>query len=50
VTETPKKLHDEAQRGASERTPWLALTGATIAVAAIVVVILLAAFLVYYFA
>ena len=48
MTETPKDLVEETQRGRSERTPWLALTGVTIAVAAIVLVILVAAFLVYY--
>jgi hypothetical protein len=50
VTESPKDLVDEAQRGRSERTPWLALTGVTVVVGAIVVVILVIAFLVYYLA
>ncbi|HVU76414.1 MAG TPA: hypothetical protein VHC67_02440 [Gaiellaceae bacterium] len=48
MTETPKDLVEEAQRGRSERTPWIALSGVTIAVGALVVVILVAAFLVYY--
>jgi hypothetical protein len=48
MTETPKDLADEAQRGRSERTPWIALTGVTIAVGALVAVVLVAAFLVYY--
>jgi hypothetical protein len=48
VTETPKDLAEEAQRGRSERTPWLALTGVTMVVAAIVLGILVAALLVYY--
>ncbi|HEU5362626.1 MAG TPA: hypothetical protein VFU56_04745 [Gaiellaceae bacterium] len=48
MTETPKELAEEAQRGRSERTPWLALTGVTMAVAAIVLAILVAALLVYY--
>jgi hypothetical protein len=48
VTETPKDLAEEAQRGRSERTPWLALTGVTMAVGAIVLTILVAALLVYY--
>jgi hypothetical protein len=48
MTETPKDLADEAQRGRSERTPWLALTGVTMAVAAIVLAILVATLLVYY--
>ena len=48
MTETPKDLAEEAQRGRSERTPWIALTGVTIAVGAIVLAILVAALLVYY--
>lgn len=48
MTETPKDLAEETHRGRSERTPWLALTGVTIAVAAIVLAILVAALLVYY--
>jgi hypothetical protein len=48
MTETPKDLAEEAQRGRSERTPWLALTGVTMAVGAIVLAILVAALLVYY--
>jgi hypothetical protein len=48
VTENPKELADEAQRGRSERTPALALTGVTVAVSAVVIVIMLAALLVYY--
>ena len=48
MTETPKDLAEEAQRGRSERTPWLALTGVTMVVAAIVLGILVAALLVYY--
>jgi hypothetical protein len=48
VTETPKDLVEEAQRGRSERAPFLALTGVTIAVGILVAVILVAAFLVYY--
>jgi hypothetical protein len=39
-----------AERGRSERTPWIALSGVTLAVAALVVVILVAAFLVFYLA
>jgi hypothetical protein len=50
MTETPKDLADEAQRGRSERTPWIALTGVTLIVGAIVVVILVVALLVYYLA
>jgi hypothetical protein len=50
MTESPKDLVDEAQRGRSERTPWLALTGVTIAVAALVCVILAVALIVYFVA
>jgi hypothetical protein len=48
MTETPKDLVEEAQRGRSERTPWLALTGVTIAVAALVAVILAIALILYF--
>jgi hypothetical protein len=50
MTETPRELAEEAHRGRSDRTPWLALTGVTAVVAAFVLAILLAALLVYYFA
>jgi hypothetical protein len=48
MTETPRDLIDEAQRGRSERTPWLALTGVTIVVGALVVAILAVALIVYF--
>jgi hypothetical protein len=48
MTETPKDLVDEAQRGRSERTPWLALTGVTLVVGALVVVIVAVALIVYF--
>jgi hypothetical protein len=48
MTESPKDLVEEAQRGRSERTPWLVLSGLTVVIGALVVVILVAAFLVYY--
>jgi hypothetical protein len=48
MTESPKELVEEAQRGRSDRTPMLALTGVTLVVGAIVAVILVAAFLVYF--
>lgn len=48
MTETPKDLLDEAQRGRSERTPWLALTGVTIVVGVLVVAILAVALIVYF--
>jgi hypothetical protein len=50
MTETPKDLAKEAQRGRSERTPWIALTGVTIVVAAVVVAILAVALIVYFVA
>ena len=48
MTETPKGLVEEAQRGRSERTPWLALTGVTLVVGALVVVIVAVALIVYF--
>ena len=50
MTETPKDLVEEAQRGRSERTPWLALTGVTLVVAVLVCVILAVALIVYFVA
>jgi hypothetical protein len=50
VTETPKDIVDEAQRGRSERTPWIALTGVTLVVAVLVAVIAAAALIVYFVA
>lgn len=48
MTETPRELVDEAERGRSERTPWLALTGVTIVVAVLVCVILAISLIVYF--
>ncbi len=48
MTESPKQLLKETERGRSERTPFLALTGVTVVIGAIVAVILVAAFLVYF--
>jgi hypothetical protein len=48
MTESPRDLLDEAERGRSERTPWLALTGVTLAVAVLVAVILAVALIVYF--
>jgi hypothetical protein len=48
MTESPKDLVEEAQSGRSERTPWLALTGVTIAVGALVVAIVVVALIVYF--
>jgi hypothetical protein len=50
MTESPRDLVDEAQRGRSERTPLLALTGVTLVVGAVVVVIMAVALLVYFLA
>jgi len=50
VTETPKHLLEEAQRGRSERTPWLALTGVTAVVGLVVAVIVVAVLIVYFVA
>ena len=48
MTETPKELVDEAQRGRSERTPWLALTGVTLVLTVVVGVLIAAALIVYF--
>ena len=48
MSESPKEMAREATTGESSRTYPLALTGVTLAVAAIVVVILAAALIVYY--
>jgi hypothetical protein len=45
--EKTEELVEEAERGQSERTPWLALSGVHIAVAALVAVVLAIAFTVY---
>jgi len=50
MTETPKGLVEEAQRGRSESTPWLALTGVTLVVRALVVAILVVVLVVYFLA
>ena len=50
MTETPKDLVKEAERGRSERTPWLALTGVTLVVGALVAAILAIALVVYFLA
>ena len=41
MTETPKELAKEAQRGRSERTPWIALSGVTLGVGALVAIVLI---------
>ncbi|HEY0417796.1 MAG TPA: hypothetical protein VGC78_15555 [Gaiellaceae bacterium] len=48
MTETPKDLIEETQRGRSERTPWLALTGVTLFLTITVGVIVVAALIVYF--
>jgi hypothetical protein len=45
--EKTEELVTEAERGQSERTPWLALGGVHIAVGALVAVVLAIAFTVY---
>jgi ABC-type phosphate transport system auxiliary subunit len=40
MTEPVKDAVEETQRGRSSRTPWLALTGVTLAVSVLVVVVL----------
>ena len=45
--EKTEDLAGEAERGQSERTPWLVLGGVHIAVAALVVVVLAIVFTVY---
>jgi hypothetical protein len=48
VEQTPKDLAQEAERGESERTPVIALTGVTLTVGAVVVVIAAIALVVYF--
>jgi hypothetical protein len=50
MTETPKDLVKETGRGRSERTPWLALTGVTLVVGALVAAILVVVLVVYFLA
>ena len=50
MTETTKDLVEETQRGRSERTPWLALTGVTMVVGAFVAIVIVAALIVYFVA
>ena len=45
--EKTEELVEEVERGQSERTPWLAIGGVHIAVAALVAVVLAIAFTVY---
>ncbi|HEY3184570.1 MAG TPA: hypothetical protein VGJ77_17145 [Gaiellaceae bacterium] len=50
MDESPKDLAREAERGASDRTPAIALTGVTLAVGAVVVVISAIVLVVYFVA
>jgi hypothetical protein len=45
--DTTRGIVKEAERGRSERTPWIALSGVTVAVAVLVAAILAIAFAVY---
>lgn len=47
LTEKPKELVEEAERGRSERTPWLVLGGLQVAIGALVAVVLAIAFVAY---
>ena len=48
MTESTKELTREAERGKSNRTPVIALTGVTMVIAAAVCLILIVVFLLYY--
>jgi preprotein translocase subunit Sec61beta len=48
MTEPVKELAEETERGTSERTPWLALSGVTVVVGAFVAVVVAAALILYY--
>jgi hypothetical protein len=48
MTETPKNLVEEAQRGRSERTPWIALSGVTLVVGAFVGLVIAVALILYF--
>jgi len=48
MTDSPRDLVKEAERGRSERTPWLALTGVTLVVGALVVAIVAVALIAYF--
>jgi hypothetical protein len=45
--EKTEELLEEAERGSSERTPWLVFSGVHLAVAALVAVVLTIAFVAY---
>jgi hypothetical protein len=50
AVEKPKELAAEAGRGRSARTPFIALTGVTLVIGAVVVIVLAAVLLVYFLA
>jgi hypothetical protein len=50
ITEKPKELVEEAERGRSERTPWIVLGGVNVVVFGAVAVLLAIAFTAYYLA
>ncbi len=50
AVEKPKELAREAGRGRSARTPFIALTGVTLAVGAVVAIVMAIALLVYFLA
>jgi hypothetical protein len=48
VEETPKEVAREAERGASDRTPAIALTGVTLVVSGVVILITAIALILYF--
>ena len=48
MDESPKKLAREAERGASDRTPAIALTGVTLVVSGVVILITAIALILYF--
>jgi len=48
AVEKPKELAREAESGRSERTPWIAITGVTLAVGVVVAVVVALALLLYF--
>ncbi len=48
MTEIPKELVEEAERGRTARSPFLALTGVTLVVGVVVAVIVAIALIVYF--
>lgn len=48
VVEKPKELAEEAARGRSERTPWIAISGVTIAVGTVVGLVTAVVLLIYF--